>query len=80
MTIAEKPKRVWMVYGLGRDIPTRTHPSVEAARREANRLSRANPGTQFHVLGSEYIAETATTRLYEFDGSKFVDISDDIPF
>ncbi|TGD98088.1 hypothetical protein [Methylobacterium nonmethylotrophicum] len=80
MTVAEKPCRFWMVYGMDRGVPTKRHHTVEAARAEANRLSRVNPGVQFYVFGSEYAVETATKRVHEFDGKNFIDITDDIPF
>ena len=42
--------RIWMVYGGNLDQPKVIHRSSEAARIEAQRLAKANPGHVFVIL------------------------------
>lgn len=42
----------WMVWNEGNRAPTVKHPSESAARDEAERLARLNPGQKFHVLAA----------------------------
>ena len=43
-------EQFWMVWNEWGQAPTVKHLSPEAAREEAARLARANPGQSFHVL------------------------------
>jgi hypothetical protein len=42
----------WMVWNERGHAPTHKHITVEAARAEAERLARTNPGHTFHVLAA----------------------------
>jgi hypothetical protein len=44
------PRAFWLVWNEQGHIPTHKHPTEDSARTEAERLARANPGQQFHVL------------------------------
>lgn len=43
----------WLVWRNGGGAPTKKHTSQASARKEAERLARANPGAEFVVLRSE---------------------------
>lgn len=49
--------RFWMVWSPAGRTPTVQHLSEASAKNEANRLARANPGSEFHVLQSVGTAE-----------------------
>jgi len=42
--------KFWLVWNELRGIPTHKHLSLEAAKREAERLARCQTGETFHVL------------------------------
>lgn len=42
--------KFWLVWHDNGGYPTAKHAHVNSARREAERLARANPGKSFHVL------------------------------
>ena len=66
-------QKFWMVHGDG---PSRVrHPDKRAARAEAKRLARENPGTVFFVLEvvTGYVKDDV--REIEID-----DLSNEIPF
>lgn len=46
------PSTFWMVYGEGRQAPTRKHQTREEAVNEAQRLAKLNVGTAFYVLAA----------------------------
>ena len=48
-------KRFWMVFNdsIGGQAPTYKHPTLGAARIEAERLAKLNPGVRFWVLEAQ---------------------------
>lgn len=45
--------RFWLVWRDGGSAPTFKHYERDGARREAERLARANPGVVFHVMAAD---------------------------
>lgn len=43
-------EKFWLVWCEKKSVPTYKHTSIGSAQREAERLARANPGCEFHVL------------------------------
>jgi hypothetical protein len=66
----------FMVYGDGQRAPAFKHDSIVAATREAERLSRDNPGISFFVL----MPISVSTRV-DVETRELVNLSDiGIPF
>ena len=69
--------KFWMVLGSGE--PTLRHPSRQSAKREAERLARANPGEEFVVL--EAVATVAKCDLVWTQNDRDEsETDDDVPF
>jgi len=45
-------KTFWMIWNKGNRGPTIQHPTENAARSEAERLARFNPGQKFYLLSA----------------------------
>ena len=69
----------WMVYGMSQGAPHFKHPSLEDAKREAERLAAENPGVLFCVLEvvGACIAEMPKPPVRDVPLDK---LSDQIPF
>lgn len=65
----------WLVWREGGGAPTYRHPDEHSARREAERLSKLNPGERFVVLCPVTRVTTSVTVVEEFDPT-----DDGIPF
>jgi len=60
----------WMVYGEGKQAPTMKHHHFEAAKKEATRLARANPGVEFVVLQSIATAKKTDVEFRMMDSGE----------
>jgi len=67
--------KFWMVYGGGQGAPTVRHDSLEIAKREAERLSRNNPGIEFFVM-----MPISVSKRVDVETRMLVDLNDLIPF
>lgn len=65
----------WMVYGDGQGAPAMKHASFEIAKREAERLSRNNPGIDFYVM-----MPVSLSKRVDVDTRMLVDLDQMIPF
>lgn len=63
----------FMVYGLGRSVPSVIHDSFEKASAEAKRLADDHPGVRFYVLATVGAAEKVSVHFRKID-------PDEIPF
>ncbi len=71
-----QPGNFFMVYGDGQRAPAIKHDSIVAATREAERLSRQNPGISFFVM----MPISVSTRV-DVETKQLVDLNDvGIPF
>lgn len=68
----------WMVWNEESRGPTFKHPDEAAARAEAERLARAVPGREFHVLMS--IAKVCKTDVIWHDADLEITVPDCVPF
>jgi len=64
----------WMVYGEGQRAPAVKHANFEIAKREAERLSRNNPGIDFFVM-----RPVSVSRRVDVE-TKMLVAMDEIPF
>jgi hypothetical protein len=55
---APKPSKFWLVWRASGRNPAFRHFSLGAAEKEADRLSKQNPGCAFFVVGSEAMVNT----------------------
>ena len=60
----------WMVWNEGGNTPRMKHYNEQAARNEAERLARLNPGQIFHVL---VLVDSCRKTDVEWIGQKIVD-------
>jgi hypothetical protein len=67
--------RFFMIYGNGQSAPTVKHHNIEAATREAERLSRSNPGIEFFVM-----MPVSVSKRVDVSTTKLVDLEDLVPF
>lgn len=65
----------WMVYGDGQSAPTVKHSSFEIAKREAERLSRNNPGIGFYVM-----MPVSLSKRVDVDTRMLINLDDLLPF
>ncbi len=71
-----QPGNFFMVYGDGQRAPVCKHDSIAAATREAERLSRMNPGISFFVM----MPISVSTRV-DVETRELVNLSDiSVPF
>jgi len=64
----------WMVYGEGQRAPGVKHANFETAKREAERLSRNNPGIDFFVMRPVSVSKRVDVE------TKMLVAMDEIPF
>jgi hypothetical protein len=57
----------WMIWNPRGHAPTVSHSHPETAKREAERLARANPGQEFYVLRCEGKCQVNDIRWEHFD-------------
>ncbi len=70
----------WCVWREGGGSPTVQQPSFEKAKREAQRLARANPGQQFVVLAAAIAFVKDDVREVRFVDDGAFDLDDKVPF
>lgn len=72
-------RRYWMVHCPEYGPPTVRHPSEAAARDEAKRLARRNPGCVFYVLEAVDAFAKVEVQRVQLDSSPGA-MPDDLPF